>query len=464
MIIPVRSMTLLTLAAAGLMAADAAPAVAPAPAAEAAPAAAPAPVAAAPAVAPAPAAPAATQQPIMSALKDNDLKITIGGQLQARADWSKARTNADLPYDVATGTQEKSDDLDLYMRRVRLYVKGSWQNYTFNLGFRADNADRATNQGTASNAGSRTFEIHNASVTRTFKTGDVSQGIQIGLDYPFFNSASFGNSSAQLTAASRATEQLFAPRGTGIGYRLNAPWVTFGADVQNNNKVLSGTGDTSTVANSASYQAEGLCYTARVELTPTNDWQLKTPDVKEAYAGKKGYGVMWALETGYNQHDTEVETTTPGVGGTWRDTWLIGSEVNLHVNDLSALVEYRWARQTTNSDLGQVSNINADIFLIQAGYALPFAGESVIEPIVRYTNVDLNTSNPTESTDYGSNDYASVSGNQYEIGANWYPKAATYSNKVSLLYQHWVGEDSGAGVGTVTPKADIVRLMYQFLF
>lgn len=413
------------------------------------------------------------QVPVVPIVKDSDLKLTVGGQIQFRADWSKARTSAGQPYDVNAVANGKSDDLDFYLRRCRLFVNGTYGDYSLKFGMRADNADKVNN------GGGRTFEIHYASITRKW-AGDATQYLQIGLDYAFFNSASYGSSSAHLFPAARATEGLMAPRGTGVGYRLDAGNFFFGVDVQNNNKVMNGTGD-DTVPAAAAYQSEGLCYTTRLEFTPSGAWAIKPKDYKETFAGKAGNGWMLGLEAGYNAHDTEAVAGAPaGATSQWKDTLTVGAESLLHLDSLCALVEYRWVRQTTNTDVGDANGDNpryATVFVIQAGYALPclLVSGAVIEPVARYTNMDYNRAG-NECSSMGGSEYAvatsgaPASGNQYDLGVNWYPSAGTYSNKVSLLYTHWLGEASNSDVnGAVAgddykAKADIVRVQYQWLF
>ncbi len=155
------------------------------------------------------------QVPVVPIVKDSDLKLTVGGQFQMRADWSQARTGDDRPYDVTTATVDrKSDDLDFYMRRLRLFTAGSWQDFTFKLGLRADLADRRAS------GDAYAFAVHNACVNRTWKMESVTHGIQLGLDYPFFNSGAYCSTGALLLPSGRATEMLMGPRGTGVGYRL----------------------------------------------------------------------------------------------------------------------------------------------------------------------------------------------------------------------------------------------------
>lgn len=420
------------------------------------------------------------QVPVVPLFKDSNLKLTIGGQFQFRADYSQARTAADQPFDVATNTANKSDDIDFYLRRCRLFIKGAYGDYSINFGIRADNADRKSNSptdynSTASGSG-RAFEIHYASITRQWK-GDINHSLQIGLDYAFFNSASYGNSSAALIPAARASETLLAPRGAGIGYRLDAGPIYFGADVQNNTRTLNGNGDDA--AASSVYQSEGLCYTSRLEFSPVGDWSIKPKDFKETYAGKAGKGWMIGLEAGYNAHDTEG---LAGGRAVWKDTLALGIESLLHADSLTALIEYRWLRQTINTDAGEpdTSNITpnpqyASVFVVQAGYTIPcpLVSGAIIEPVARYTNMDYNHASGKATDNFGFNDYAAytltydASGNQYDLGLNWYPAVGVYNNKVSLLWTHWIGESADAGTiatNNYKPKADIVRVQYQWLF
>jgi hypothetical protein len=447
--IPVRSMTILALAGLGtaLVAAD---------------------------------TPVAAPSPIMPGVKDSGLKVAIGGQLQARAEWSKADSgNPDSHYnvnDTTSGNTNRSDVLDFSMRRVRLIARGSWKEDTrFVVGLYADNDDKnGTNvtENAGANYNNRNFGIYQASVTHDFKGTDVTSSIQVGLDWAWFNTAAMSASATHLLPAQRATNRMMAVRGTGLGYRMIAPCISFGVDVQNN------TGDDNNI--SARYQSEGLVYTGRVEFTPMGDWAIKPGDFRESFAGKAGKGVMVGWDIGYNQHDLLTAATVPTAAGVpnayvvgvdadaiWANTLVTGLEALLHVDNLSALIQYRWQKSTnvveTTPAAGSALNdgkVLGSIFIIQAGYAFAYSS-TIVEPVFRYTLQDLDM-NTRESGTFGIAEYGN-SGTQYEIGANWYLNGAgVYSNKISLLYTRWLAEDFAAAGGKAS--ANIVRAQYQWLF
>ncbi len=454
-----RSLTLLALAV-GISAAEATPSIKP-------------PAATKPGVKPpttATAAATSAQSAIRPAVSDPNLSMSIGGMLQGRAEITRARNNNGQPYDVAAGgaNTNKSDQADFYLRRVRLFARGNWAGTKFGVTLAADNADRAKATSTQDNPTSRNIQLFTASISREFKSGNLSHQVKGGLDYPWYNTAASASSSAALLPGNRATDQLMgSQRGVGLGYRLVAPYVSVGVDVQNN-------AQDDNVNGRANSDKEGLFYSTRFEFTPEGSWAIKPDQFRESYAGTPGTGVVMALEFGHNHHDM-VDNLGPNTS-TYINTVGFGFETLVHYNELSALMEYRFQKDkavgnVTGDTVGTgAASASRDIFLVQAGYAFacPLVSGAVLEPVGRLTLIDLDRSEAAiENGPFGGKDYATSSGHQYEIGANWYLSGAgVYSNKVSLLYLHWRGEDQGGDLTTDNDKANahILRAQYQLLF
>lgn len=369
--------------------------------------------------------------PGLSALdvKDDDVKLGLAIQLQIRADVSDAHKadKAESPYDVMTGNSNGGDPADFYLRRARFGLKGTWRgDYKFALIMSGDKAQ----------AKDKAIGIYEAYVERVWK--DESHGmtheLKAGQSNAFFNGvAGSFSSSGFLFAGARATDQLLASRGNGLGYALTTPMVKFGADVQNNTK-----DDTSATA------GDGMFYSARVEVTGPGEWAIAKP--VESFVGKAGKGVLVSFDAGENNRAGNVTTTTG---------W--GTELLAHVDGLTALAEYRADKgdNKTNNTL----DYKASVWLVQAGYALPL-GDAFIEPAVRYQKIDTNKDNTTEGNSYGTNLDYGTSGSEIDFGVNYY--IHEHKNKVQLSYSMWKGEESK--VGGYQAEANILRAQWQLAF
>jgi hypothetical protein len=423
---------------------------------------------------------------------DSTTKISFGLQLQERAEVSKATADndtynrvtgvhtsvADTPYDVTNGANQYPDALDFYVRRARFFVKGDYQEvWHFNLGFRADRADQ-----TGPSTASRTFVIQQAYISRDLPINDdYKSTVKFGLDYAFFCRADMGPSAAFLLPNQRATHSLSAQRGTGMAYMLNAPFLTWGVDVQNN-----ANDDQDNAAGSQTKYGEGLWYSTRVELSPTKDMGWNIGKWQETYAGAAGHGVALGLEVGRNDRNvlgtfTEaatgdingngtLDTFTIGAGGVTairQDITVFGTDLLFHFDGLTALAEFREQQDKYKVQRGALGDLSGtqkhEIWLVQAGYAIPTGDKQAFEPALRYTHIDQNVDNKNEYTSFdntqlgaatGYQDYG-ASGNQIEAGLNYYWNLV--NNRTGLVFTHWKAE-KGDG------KADILRLQHQINF
>lgn len=356
-------------------------------------------------------------------VEDADVKLGLSLQLQVRADYSDAQTGTGANYSIHEGNVGGTDDpVDFYVRRMRIGFKGSYKDdYRFAALIRLDGQDRE-----AAASGSRTALAHVAYLERVWKSedGKLEQSFRAGLDYAFFNgsSAVFPSGSALLPAG-RVTENMLAPRGAGVGYKLDCPMATWGVDVQNN---INDDDDSPAPPATNPGEGDGLFYSTRIHLTPPGDLAIKKP--VESFAGKEGKGVMLSAEYGVNvRADTDVTTDN------------FGFELLGHVDALTALAEFRAGTITDN---GAKTETKQQIWLVQAGYAFPLLGK-VVEPAARYSVIDLDTDNDNEGNNYGTNtDFAAASGTQIEVGVNCYLNG--YNNKVQVMYQMWEAEEGDA--------------------
>jgi hypothetical protein len=372
---------------------------------------------------------------------DNDLKLTFGLYAQTRLDAGSGSDASGDPYAPSEASASgRADSADLYVRRFRWYMKGTYQGYLFNATVDGDNWGKNLGGG-KDKSGIGLFEYY---AGKQWQVGDTSHTLTVGKQVSWFNSANL-RTSTMLLPTTRASVSYLAPVGVGLGYRGDAGCMRLFADIQNN------TGDDN--ANATKFQGEGLVYLARLEVTGTGSWTSKW---QESFAGKPGHGFVVGLESGINVHDR--------VSGAVADTSALGAEVLLHLDGLSALAEVRTLKLRTTTDAPATPNSSKDglIYVLQAGYAVPLANGWVIEPATRLTSRDDDRANDAEgplftvansATDYGN------SGTQFEVGVNWY--LSGHNHKIGLEWLHWTGEADASGAKA---RADLIRLQHQVLF
>lgn len=380
-------------------------------------------------------------------VKDDDLKIGLKLQLQVRAEKSWAKGTDAQRYNVTEGSAStEPDDMDFYIRRARIGFAGTWKGeYKFAYLLRNDDQDKTST--------ARTPSTHVAYIERLIKQEDlgIEHGIRAGLDYAWFNgSNAVFSSSSFLFPTGRASTDMLAPRGTGVGYKLTSKMVSWGVDVQNN------TGDSALVGTQGSAnQGEGLFYGTRVQVIPFDSDDKGHMKPVESFLGKEGKGVLISAEFGVNQNDNTSTTATVTTKG-------YGFEVLGHLDGLTALAEYRQTIATTTSSVAATQeDVNvATVYLVQAGYALP-CGDQIIEPAFRWTHLN-NDADADEAVNYGTREYG-ASGNSFDLGVNYYIHG--HANKLQIALQHWRSEGhSNVGSDLVQPKADIVRAQWQLSF
>lgn len=364
-------------------------------------------------------------------VEDNDLKLGLKMTLQVRAEHSSAQDAAGNAYDIMNAASQANDPADFYLRRMRIGFAGSYkEDYRFALTMRFDGAGKNSTAASAS--------PNVAIIERIIKQDDLKlqHSIRAGLDYSFFNSAN--NWGGVILPSGRVTDSMLfvASRGVGAGYKLTAPWVLIGADVQNNNA-------------DSDAGADGLFYSTRVQISPPGEWNI--PAFQETWAGKAGKGVMLAVEYGANTQTAANVTTSA-----------IGAELLVHVDGLSAHAEYRTATEDTDST---GASIDRDAIIVTAGYAMPLGNTgTTIEPVLRFTQADFNA-DTDDNGGYGSSLAYNGTGNkgaenggtgtQWDVGVNWYLGSA--ANKLQLAYQDWSAEEGDA-------DAQIVRGQWSLSF
>ena len=409
-------------------------------------------------------------------VKDDDLSLGLKLQLQVRAEKSWASDVNGNNYNLTENvSNQESDAMDFYVRRARIGFNGTWKGeYKFAFLLRADNQDKSvgapnatpTSSLSAGGTEGRTPQTHVAYLERIIKQESlgIEHSIRMGLDYAWFNGTSaVFSSSSFLFPTERATVKLLAPRGVGVGYKLNSKMVQWGVDIQNNSVqsgTTSGSGDAQGAANDGSADGgEGLFMGTRVQVIPYDSDEKGHMKPVESFLGKDGKGVLISAEYGVNQNDN--------IGNETNNTHAYGVEVLGHMDAITFLGE--WRQRLTKPQIA--TEIQASTaYLFQVGYALPM-GDQVLEPAIRWTRYNVNghtdASGNNESAVYGTDEFGS-SGYSYDVGVNYYIHG--HSNKLQLAWQHWRAEDANALYTSnttgdrATPTADIVRFQWGLSF
>ncbi len=416
---------------------------------------------------------------------DEDLTVTVGMDMEVRAQAANASNAAGGSYDAFREANGKSNDVDMNVRRARLFLAGTYgADWRFNLSLNADNVDRnGDNSPTQSNSGpvgaagtsnqitnynsNREVTLFKAYLDRLFQIDDADLLVlHGGLDFAFFNRA-VANNPWWLFPQQRASGNLMGNRSVGARVLASGERYDWGVDVMESM-------DPNKDATNAN-RREGLFYSSRLEVTAFTDG--RKPLYHEDYQGKPGHTLLLAADVGLDDNDY-------GQANTRIDALSYGFEALLHWDALSALIEVRSLHTKENSynGAGTDSSIASHVLVAQAGYAIPLWGIQV-EPALRFQLIDMNTHAdeqdafnsgtgaatatngagavvpgiPTWLGTFGAVDRVN-SGRQLDVGINWIFSACTW---MQSSYTRWNGE---AGSGGAHPDANIVRAQLQLLF
>jgi hypothetical protein len=358
-----------------------------------------------------------------------ELKISPTLVIQTRGDINSGKSagGADLTPGTEGAAAVEGDTVDFYIRRARLGAKVSYGALSAQMTVSADNLARGGGAPSGANVG-----IYDAVSKYTFKGESVSHEIRGGLYQAIFNPSAYSASGWHLLPASAATENLAANRSVGVGYGLDSEMVDLAVDVQN----------TRADGSNQTEDGDGLWISGRLTLSPGGEWNL--PTWRESFAGAAGKDVAVGLEFATESDETAAVTT---------DTTSYGIDVLVHLDGLSALVEYR--AQTVDVEAG--AETDSTVLRVQAGYGFTLGNGTVIEPAARVQLIDMNTDNDDEQSNFDgatARDFGG-SGTEIDLGANWY--ISGNKNKVSALVTLWDAED-GDG------EATIFRVQHQIVF
>lgn len=387
---------------------------------------------------------------------DDTVKLGLGLYMQVRAEVIQAEDAADAPFNATEGVTGQNDQADMYLRRFRPIFKGSYQDkWLFSLALAADQWGRTGATGTI-----------------TLDHGWLGVKYECGLGLK--HQTTWGKQQSDFNSAGARTAACLFPtqRPTAVMVNMNALGICHTAKSDSFTVSLAAMSNAGDDATAGTTEGEGLFYAARVEWNGTGDF--KNTKWQESYVGAEGKGITVAAELGTNINDkvADADLTTAGAQGGSIDTMVYGIEALLHLDALTALVEYRAMSRSGGLDSGvEADDVDSTAFVVQAGYAFPLAGGTVLEAAGRFAVVDFATDIDGDTANYGLNSVqvgattgvtmpdVAGSGQIIDLGVNWYIKG--HNNKMGLMVELWEGEEDAAGD---SPSATAIRLQHQLTF
>lgn len=380
-------------------------------------------------------------------IKDDVVSLGVGVRLQTRVTVADATDVDGDEFNVQNAVANAdlnntgNDAFDFQIRRARLYLNIKYgENWKGQVAWNADNI--------ADNAGGRRVNDDAAQIRYAFLeygtklNEDFRWGIHFGLDKPFFNDAEYISSSSLLFPTRRGLAETFfgGQREIGIGLRLYHPFFNFGVDVQTNGQNADG-----------AYR-ESPTSTVRIEFTPLVDGM---PEKRaESYAGKEGTHLVIGVDYGlHDNFDSNAGANQAnGVGINVNRETLYGVDLLFHWNQLTLIADAHFDTKYSQPN----NEIEGHVFSLQAGWAFPMENGWVIEPAIRYEEIDEND-DLDQAVNYAvaGDDETGNSGTAIELGVNCY--FSGHSNKLQLQLVLWEAEE---GEGDAT----IVRLQHQLNF
>ena len=395
----------------------------------------------------------------------DDLQVKIKGYVQARATVAASATAADgsdvdyysnivpssaTPPSVTSAPGSESEVVRFGIRRIRLTFEATNSTGWFsNVTLRDEPIELSG--GNNNNFG---VTIYQAFIGKIFRTNDLEHSLKFGLDKPFHDESSIG-STALLFGVDRPISTLLTfQREPGIAYKLSAPFLRIGGDLQNGTNVNRSAG----TATSANYDARPSPFMSfRIEVSPGEDMMPKKKT--ESYLGAQGNELLLG-------GDWQNTGRSYAVADQQRQMTVYGPDLLWHLNGLTMLAEFRWSRLNEEATGGAATNekIDGRHWGAQAGYAFITPMGIVIEPALRYSVMNFDHSQDEQSSwglnttrDNAVGNMANVlstpgltsanlasgvanlgSGAQWDVGINLYWNG--FANKTQIGYQRWSSE------------------------
>lgn len=364
-----------------------------------------------------------------------DLKLSLGFRLQTRLEYADAHATDGGDWDIWAANKpdpdpakhEKTNDLNLMLRRGRIWLDGVFQDdLHFHFQLRADTV------GSSDSGGTRDAEIlYWFSDYRFWHDDAWAQKVRVGRFCRAFAIASYDSNGTLLLPTQRPSA-CFDVDAQAIG----VSWLMEGPQL---------------------YAEAGVAEGEGTALTDSDDWWLYA---RGQYTLIGSYHAGSRTETFLGAEGTDlllgcgVARRLDGNDDGDASTTLVADTL-LHLDRWSACLDLVYRHQE------QGSQATADQYLIslQAGYAIPLASGRILEPAVRLARVDLDTADGSERTAYVKEglDPATGQGSGWhaDVGLNWYLVKHTHKIQFDLeVYRPEAGDGD----------AFIARIQHQIQF
>lgn len=412
----------------------------------------------------------------------DDLQLKIKGYAQARATVAAAATTVDgtdadyysnivpgstTPPSLTSVPGDESEVVRFGLRRVRLTFEATNSTGWFsNVTVRAEPIELS-----GGNNNSAGVAIYQAFIGKIFKASSLEHTLKFGLDKSFNNDSTISSTGILMGVERPISTLISFQREPGIAYKLTAPALRVGVDLQNGTNVNRSAG----TAASANYDARPSPYTSfRIEVSPGADMMPKKKS--ESYLGVPGNELLLG-------GDWQNTGRSYAVADQQRMLSVYGPDLLWHLNGLTMLAEFRWTKLNAESTATAAAdeNINGRHWGAQAGYAIVTGGGLIIEPGLRYSLMNFddgedersswglnssrdnavgNLANALSNTTLSNATLASGannlgSGTQLDVGVNLYWNG--FANKTQIGYQRWSSEAGEA-------SASAFYVQHQVLF
>ena len=374
---------------------------------------------------------------------NNDVSLRVGLRLQSQVAAVTATAVDNDGNDIGDmdifegqvyldGADDGAQAVNIMFRRVRLSFSGTYKDDTFFTAiFDADNTGRGASRGSAFNT------TYLKLGHRFHGADDITHTVWIGQDFARFQPSAF-----------QPTGSLLFPNVRPIGFvGFNIPGVNLGAHYDVKTPMVH------LFAGAVKLDAEVG------GNSNNNDWAFylraegaHSPDAllgryAESFLGAEGAGYRAGLGVVVKQDGSDNDD----------GAWAVVADCVMHYNQLTANLDFAYGVYDNAGDGGD--DRTAMGISAQAGWAIPLDNGLIVEPALRFSWIDLDTT----LSDYGN---AATGGRGYtfenggagtyvDIGFNTY--FAGHNHKLQAALQFWNAAEGDA-------DAVVFRLQHQLSF
>lgn len=337
---------------------------------------------------------------------DEGVNMKFGFRMQNRVELSDVS--------AASGESATLDNADIMARRLRFGVAG-----TYNTAFRYKLTMRADKLGQQSTLDNAELEVHEAWTSYQFRNGNQDHTVRIGVEKPGYNGSYKGSSSSLLFPTRMPGARWDGVKGMGLAYRVEDRKDIWRASLE----VVDANGQ------------EDMYYGLRLESSFDRRYAMKKR--RESFLGKRGVehlvGIGYGTIVRQGPDNNQIGIVLDGAH---------------HIDEYSASWEiHQYTEEGAGDDREQL------IVSAQVGWYMERIGETIVEPAVRVSMIDLDDDGMADT--YSLSSENGGSGTQFDLGVNFYFDG--HNNKLQLAYTNWTADEGNA-------DANVIRLQHQLNF